>query len=255
MARAGAARPLDRGSALPLWAQLHQDLVRRLAGGAFAEAFPGEHDLVAEYEVSRHTVREAVRRLREDGVIESGRGRPTTVRAGIEQPLGSLYSLFREVEARGMVQASVVLAQRQVSDPEAATALGLAADEPLFHLARVRLADGVPLAHDRVWLPMTIAAPLLEADFGHSALYDELAARTGVRLTGGRERITATIPSAADRALLQVPRAVACLSVERAGFVAGELVEHRLTVVRGDRWAVVADWSGRGYSVGAVAQS
>jgi len=249
-----AARPLDRGSPLPLWAQLHQDLVRRLSGGAFVEAFPGEHDLVAEYEVSRHTVREAVRRLREDGVLDSGRGRPTTVRAGIEQPLGSLYSLFREVEARGMVQTSVVLAQRQQVDADAAAALGLPDDEPLFHLARVRLADGLPLAHDRVWLPMTVAAPLLEADFGHSALYDELAARTGVRLTGGRERITAVVPSPADRELLRVPRGVACLSVVRAGHVASRPVEHRVTVVRGDRWAVVADWSGRGYSVGAVAE-
>ncbi len=226
-----------------------------MAAGAFVEAFPGEHDLVAEYRVSRHTVREAVRRLREDGVIESGRGRPTTVRAGIEQPLGSLYSLFREVEARGMVQTSVVLAQRQVRDAAAAAALGLPDDEPLFHLARVRLADDVPLAHDRVWLPMTIAAPLLDADFGRSALYDELAARTGVRLTGGRERITATVPGPADRELLQVPRGVACLSVERTGLVANRAVEHRLTMVRGDRWAVVADWSGRGYSVGAVAES
>ncbi len=110
MASATAARALDRTSALPLWAQLLEDLRRRLAAGAFERGFPGENDLVGQYEVSRHTVREALRRLRDSGVLESGRGRSTQVRKEIEQPLGSLYSLFREVEARGMVQASTVLA-------------------------------------------------------------------------------------------------------------------------------------------------
>jgi len=46
------------------------DLRRRLARDDFATAFPGELALVAEYGVSRHTVREAVRRLRDEGLVE-----------------------------------------------------------------------------------------------------------------------------------------------------------------------------------------
>ena len=47
--RRAAPRRLDRSSTLPLWAQLREDLRRRLTAGAFGEAFPGELDLVAEY--------------------------------------------------------------------------------------------------------------------------------------------------------------------------------------------------------------
>ena len=57
------ARELDRRGTIPLWMQLLADLRRRLGAGEFATAFPGELALVAEYRVSRHTVREAVRRL------------------------------------------------------------------------------------------------------------------------------------------------------------------------------------------------
>ena len=71
----GAARRLDRRSPTPLWAQLRADLRRRLAAGAFGEAFPGELALVAEYEVSRHTVRSALRELRADGIVVAERGR------------------------------------------------------------------------------------------------------------------------------------------------------------------------------------
>ena len=52
-------------------------------------------------------------------------------------------------------------------------------------MERLRLAGGEPLALDTVWLPGDLGAPFLGADFTHAALYDELAARTGVRVAGG----------------------------------------------------------------------
>ncbi|MCZ0971771.1 GntR family transcriptional regulator [Streptomyces albulus] len=83
-------RPLDRGSPLPLWAQLRDDLRRRVEAGAFAEEFPAEHRLTGEYEVSRHTVREALRKLRADGLVIAERGRASRLDARrIHQPLGS----------------------------------------------------------------------------------------------------------------------------------------------------------------------
>ncbi len=252
-AAAEQARPLDRSSPMPLWAQLQEELDRRLALHHFDASFPGEMELVRTYQVSRHTVREALRRLREAGVLDSSRGRGTHVRRSFEQPLGSLYSLFRAVEASGVEQTSVVRGQAMVTDADAAGVLGEPPEAELFRLERVRLAAGAPLALDVVWLSGSLGRPLLDADFGHRALYDELAARLDVRLTGGRERITAVVPSAAERALLDLPRGVACLRVERTGLLRSRPVEFRQTLVRGDRYAVVADWTERGYSVGAQA--
>ena len=42
-----AARPLDRSSPMPLWAQLQHDLTRRLGSGEFDHGFPGELDRCA----------------------------------------------------------------------------------------------------------------------------------------------------------------------------------------------------------------
>ncbi len=259
MSDQSAARSLDRTSPMPLWAQLLDDLTRRLDTGEFDEAFPGELDLVAEYEVSRHTVREALRRLRERGVLDSTRGRATRVRRGIELPLGSLYSLFREVEARGMEQTSVVLAQGMVEAPDVAARLDLlpgSTGASLFRLERVRLADGEPLAHDQAWVVPDLGHTLVDADFRHTALYDELAARAGTRPTEGSERISAVVPTDAERAHLGLTDSpdVACLRVERIGRVGVRAVEYRLTLVRGDRYTVVADWSARGYSLGATTE-
>lgn len=69
------------GGAMPLYAQLHSLLVRRLQAGEWpvGALMPTLTDLMAEYGVARVTVREALARLEEDGVITRARGRGTTV--------------------------------------------------------------------------------------------------------------------------------------------------------------------------------
>ncbi|MGB3762339.1 MAG: GntR family transcriptional regulator [Ornithinimicrobium sp.] len=241
---------IDRTSREPLWSQLHTDLLRRLAEGDFSDGFPGEAHLRQEYGVSRHTVREALRRIREAGLVRSGRGRSSEVLATvIEQPLGSLYSLFREVEARGMTQESTVLACRVAQEPQAAARLGLAPQTELFALERIRFADGQPLAHDCVWLPGGIGTPLLHTDFSRTALYDELARHNIPRPDGGRERITATNLSPTSAEHLKVSQGTAALVIERTGLWHGDPIECRRTTIRADRFALLMSWSGNGYEI------
>lgn len=251
MARQGAdrreagPRPLDRGSPMPLWAQLSADLRRRLAERAFNGAFPGEMALVEQYGVSRHTVRFALRELRSEGLVVAERGRRSRVAEppAILQPLGALYSLFASVEAAGLRQTSVVRSRGLQADAVVAERLGLEASAPLFRLERLRLAEGEPLALDTAWLPAEIAGPLLEADFSHTGLYDELAARTGLKLESGREQIQAVVPTPAQQRLLDIPPSTGALAISRLGYASGKPVEWRHTLIRGDRFTLLAEFS------------
>lgn len=236
------AVPVDRSSALPLWAQVEADIERRVRSGEFADAFPGELRLVEEYGVSRHTVREALRRLRTSGTIDAGRGRPPRVaEREISQPQGTLYSLFASVEASGHHQRSIVRRLDARADGTVAYQLGLEESTPLIYLERIRLADEEPLAMDRVWLPAKLAAPLLDSDFTETSLYHELDRRCGVRLTGGWEEVRAVVPTPAERMLLEIGEGTAALAIDRQGHLRGQPVEWRQTVVRGDRFTVTTD--------------
>ncbi len=238
---AAPRQALDRASSAPLWVQLLADLRARIAAGASTSGFPGELALVEEYAVSRHTVREALRQLRAEGVVSAARGRrPRLGPAEVEQPLGVLGSLFSSVEGAGLEQRSVVRALDVRRDGTVAAQLGLEESTPLVHLERLRLAGDEPLALDRVWLPHDLAAPLLEVDFTHTALYAELLAHCGIALTGGQEQVRAVMPHAGERTLLQVPAGVALLAVERLGCLHGRPVEVRRTLVRGDRYALTS---------------
>lgn len=242
------ARALRRDDPLPLWAQLRRDLRRRLARGEFEIEFPGEMALRREYGVSRNTVREALRALREEGVVTAERGRPPRVGepAEIQQPLGALYSLFASVEAAGLDQHSIVRTLDRRADGLVAVRLGLEESTPLVHLERLRLAGPEPLALDRVWLPAGLAEPLLVADFTHTSLYAELARRTGIRVEGGTEQISAAVPTPAERRLLGCPAGTGTFLIERIGWAGSRAVEWRQTIVRGDRFAFRAEFSARG---------
>lgn len=238
------AATLDRNSPVALWCQLSDDISRRLQAGAFTDRFPGEHQLVAEYGVSRHTVREALRRLRDDGILESTRGRGTRVHLPeIEQPVGALYSLFRVVESHGLEQRSEVRALDVRTDARVAPRLQLPGDAELVYLERLRMAGGEPLALDHAWLPREMAEPVLTADFTHAGLYDELAALVDIRLTGGCEHIRAVVPTPTQRRTLKIGKAVAVFSIERQGCLDGRPVEFRETLVRGDRFSFSAHWA------------
>lgn len=234
---------------MPLWAQLEVDLRRRLEAGEFDQGFPTDLELTESYEVSRHTVREAVRHLNKAGVLRRERGRGTVVnRSEFEQSLGTLYSLFQSVEAAGAQQTSEVLELRTETNGIAAQHLQTDPDEPLIHVARLRLAAGEPLAIDRAWLPKNFAEPLLDVDWTHTALYHELAKCGAPVPNQGWERLTPLTPSAADRKALDVRAGTAVFFLERLGCRDGAPVEWRTTIIRGDRYRFVAEWSATGPS-------
>jgi GntR family transcriptional regulator len=242
--RPKAPRVIARNTSVPLWAQLRNDLRKRLASGEFEGGFPSDRTLVVEYGVSRHTVREALRELQDDGVLTRQRGRGTFVSSlALEQPVGPLYSLFKSIEEQGYRQDSDVLALDNVTDTRVAERLELDATSPLFHLRRVRRADDIAFAIDDVWMPAELAAPLFAVDFHHTALYAELEKRTGLRPTSGWERIHPGIPDATCQRLLDIDACQAVFIVERFTEHDAGPLEWRETVIRGDAYTFLTNWT------------
>lgn len=236
----------DRTSALPLWAQVCDDLRQRVARGEFPGTFPGEIALTEQYEVSRHTIREALRVLRDEGIVRSERGRASTVEAAsFSLKLDGLYSLFSTIGEQGVSQRSIVKRQGTTTNSTVAERLGLRANARLVVIERVRIADGTALAHDTAWLPWQLARPLLEVDFTDQGLYAALEEHCGVRVDSGSELISAQVAPTHIKGLLELPDQVAVQYIERTAFADETAVEWRETYIRGDRFTLEATWSPR----------
>ncbi|WP_029003839.1 FadR/GntR family transcriptional regulator [Azorhizobium doebereinerae] len=94
----------------PLVQRVHHQLRARIASREYAphSRLPGEHDLSAIFGVSRPVIREALRRLREDGLVFSRQGagtfvrgpEPETGKALTYAPVGTIADVQRCYEFR-----------------------------------------------------------------------------------------------------------------------------------------------------------
>ncbi|WP_341952109.1 GntR family transcriptional regulator [Salinibacterium sp. TMP30] len=233
----------SNNGAAPLWKTISVDLGERLARGEFSHGFPGELELAQTYGVSRGTVRNALRPLRDKGAITAERGRrQRVVESGDGLLFGPLHSLFASVHAAGMIQRSTVLKQIVTTNPRVSALLDRSPTTPLFHLVRIRYANTAPLGWDELWLPNELVEPLAEVDFSNTALYKELRERCGITLDGGREELRADVASALDIHYLACDPGEPILSVNRLGIHAGAPIELRQSRIRGHRYAVTTQF-------------
>lgn len=244
---------IDRNSDQPLWRQLQISLSQRIADGEFEDSFPTEHQLVDDYGVSRHTVREALRRIEAQGLVDRTPGRGTSVVAReFTQPLGSLYSLFQTLSSQGNSQSSKILVAESTVNSRVAPLIGLGPDEEILFIERLRMAGGEPIAIDRVWLPNEFAEALLTSDLEGSSIHNEISSHMQLMPIRGREVIKTVIPSEEEATQLKLPPGNAAFRIERSTVYLGGSLEWRESLVRGDRFAFSADWNTSG--VPATAQ-
>ena len=128
-----------------MWATVLADLRVRLDRGEFEERFPTDRELTARYGVSRHTVREAVRRL--DSVDRRPR-----VGGRIRRPPSTLENLGVALRALGVDLTLAAAGRTARRSAPIATALGTAAARKLEVLDHVLRADGQPLLVSELWL-------------------------------------------------------------------------------------------------------
>jgi GntR family transcriptional regulator len=217
-----------------------------VSAGEFDDRFPTEAELVTAYGVSRSTVREAIRRLRGDGLLEARRGSGTfVVRRELDAPILGISGLAQAITAAGLSEASEVLRFEDGPAGEiAARALGIASGATVQWIERLRYAAGKPLALERSAL--AIDAPqrraLAFADLTKGSIYGPLEALCGVRITGGRELFRARSGSPAERKLLSAGRGDGLFEVERVTYAADRAVEWRRSLVLGQGYEFSATW-------------
>src|SRR5215471_16882606 len=105
-------------SHLPLYAQVENVIIDRIANGSFpaGSRLPSEDSLVQEYAVSRTTIRAAIQSLVQRGLVEIRRGKGTFVtHPRITQELTELTGFVDDMQALGRHPTAKILDQQIVA--------------------------------------------------------------------------------------------------------------------------------------------
>lgn len=206
--------------ALPLYRQLAETLRLHMESGKISanEPMPAERELALTYQVSRDTVRKAIRLLEEQGMLYSDHGRGTfAAPQAVRQMSRFLDSFTEDTLKRGGVPGQTILSMETVAANMAiASLLHMEPDEPLLRLRRVRLMDGKPVGLQESWLRLPAGALLEQKELEQSgSLYRLLIDKFGIKPTESLESVGAVAALAEDAQLLGVAAGTPLLLCER----------------------------------------
>jgi GntR family transcriptional regulator len=179
----------------PLWMQAVDLIAAQVGDGRFAAGsrLPPERELCALLGISRVTLRKALGKLVEDGVLRPSHGRGWYVASGgahRDWP-NNLESFTETARRMGLAASSRILrAEAAPATIDEGEELAIAPGTPVFHLQRVRMLDAVPIAMDDALVPLAVLPPLDGVDFTTASLY-ELLTRAGLDLSRAESTIEA----------------------------------------------------------------
>jgi len=205
LAKAAAAAPpalpaslpvLDIGRQ-PLYASLAQTLRRDIAQKRYpvGSLLPTEDAIASRYGVSRHTVRQALRELKEEGVISSHAGIGTRVRSPSESPrvFGGINTIGDLLQFAESTEMRVVGRQEIVADAAFAAEYHCKPGQAWLEITLVRkVADQKrPLAHIRAYVRPEYAEAVSREKTFTRPIYALIEEHYGMRIIEVQQEITA----------------------------------------------------------------
>lgn len=218
--------------------QVREDLLLKLRSGKWAPGagIPPEPALCAHYGVSRGTLRRALGDLVNEGYLERSPGRGTFVRPPkLETGLAGSFGRFTVVGPSFAQACRVLFCRRARASDSVAAVLKAKPRAGIWHLERVRLADGRPAALQASYLPRRLYPGLDRQPLAGRFLLDIMAEEYGVALQRAVEFVDPTVADGYAAKHLGIKPGTPLFRVERTTYTAEDRVaEYRLSVLRGD---------------------
>lgn len=167
---------------MPLYRQLYVTLLNDINAGKwkYGERLPSERDLAEAYRVSRITTRQAVEALVKAGVVYREQGRGTFV-ANLNSGQFSFNSFTTDTLARGKTPSTrMIHFECKQASAEIARQLKCKEGDNYFDVARVRLADNIPVAIQTHHIVANHCPNLNAEEMEHLSLFDVLRNTYGI---------------------------------------------------------------------------
>ena len=215
-------------------------LSQEILSGSYPEngKLPTERALCGRYEVSRITVRQALLKLEEEGLILRQQGRGTFIRPHkIEQPLSSLYSFSEELKKQNIVPGTRMLSLTTMPvQPPVQKILGLENGKLIRVVCRLRLANEMPYVYETSYIPAEFLENATGDEIAQNGLYNTMAKYGGVKIDKAAESFEAVFAPQYVAEALGRKGALSVMQLDRIAYSGGRTVEYCSGFICGDKY-------------------
>lgn len=217
-------KPVRSNSTKPLYQQIKDELQQRILDGDYEvhERLPSESALMKAFEVSRVTVRQALRDLHAEGLVFSVQGKGTFVsRPKAVQDIQRLQGFGEAMAPQGYETSTRVLKVHEATpSQEVAEALELPRNAKVIELTRVRYLNREPISIDHSFFPLDVGNRLLERNLSVD-IFPMLENELGIGLDHADLKIEAVLADQDRAAQLHIEAGAALLCIQRLAFAPG----------------------------------
>ncbi len=239
---AGITRPVDETLAVPLYHQVYLILRENIRSGVYPpnEPLPSESILCDEFDVSRITIKRAMRDLVGDSLVVRQRGKGTFVADGVAarpRP-DALDDLLQTVQAIG-ASTEVQHVANDLVEPaqDVGLKLNVRPGEQVLKTSHLRLSDGEPLAVITTLVPAQVAEQVDPATEKEPMLVR--LSHAGINVARADQEVTATLAEPVIAVQLGIEVGSPLLKLTRLVFDSNDQpVEWLSALYRADRYAV-----------------
>ena len=206
------------------------------------DRLPSEREMCSMWNLNRSTLRSALARFVRSGILEVRQGSGIFyIGPKYQRKLQGLKSFKAETTLQARAHESRLLSLEKLEcDKRLSRVFQTILGTPLWHLSRLRLAEGIPLEIESSYFLVDRFPGIDRYDFVHDSLYRVFEEEYGIIPTQGDETITAT-RAGAEAALLAIPDEAPIFRIESRTYNQyGQFLEYCRAVARPDRVQLIS---------------
>lgn len=173
--------------------QVYDELLSQIKNDWFlpGQKIPSENELAIRHNVSRVTIRKALKQLESEGLLDREKGKGTFVkRKLIEKKMGRVVSFTESTIMLGNTPSSkCIFFEKQKSPLIAQNYLNLDEKEETWVIKRIRYANGLTVLYEESYWVASVCG-VLTKDIAESSIISHLRS-IGVRLGYGKQEFIA----------------------------------------------------------------
>lgn len=234
---------VDKNSPVPMYFQIKQAILKAIKNNTYktGDQLPTELEFCTSLDISRPTIRQAFQELINEGYITRQKAKGTFVSKPKVEGFffKELTSYNDEMRQLGLTPNTTVLFNEiEAANEDVAKQLKIQINDPVFHLIRLRYADGEAMVYVHTYVPSNKFKKIEEEDFSKldTSLYDLMKHKYHMPIAYVDRSIEANIATSDIAAKLQIQEGQAIYTITTIAYNENdEPTEYSIAKYRGDR--------------------